>query len=55
MEKKVLGLDQTIDGKPFKTFHVLSAANYQRIVDQITHCSIDAFPTLEEANVVKED
>lgn len=55
MEKEIIGLHQKINGKEFKTYHVVRSSDYKRIMDEVVRCSIDAFPTLEEANVVKED
>lgn len=55
MEKEIIGLHQTINGKPYKSYHVVRARDYKRIMDEVVRCSIDAFPTLAEANVVKED
>jgi hypothetical protein len=50
MEKEIIGLIRTIDGKEYTTYHVVRASFYRVFSKVLVQESLNAFPTLKEAN-----
>jgi len=50
MEKEIIGLRQVKDGKEYTTYHVVRSSFYRVLMRVLFQESINAFPTLEEAN-----